>query len=152
MDEDIRSFGDTLGRRILARDWSGAHSLLAPWLQRTQSPDDVRAFFEDEYKLTLQDSGIEGMHYPEYPDPEVGGNTFLNATALRQPIEFKNNEVRDVAPEVTDDNMKFWMKLQLQCSDEQMASFGFDFFAEVWLAVVETPDGLRVGYWSQGAY
>jgi len=27
----------------------------------------------------------------------------------------------------------------------------FDHFAEVWMAVVETGDGLRVGYWSQGA-
>ena len=27
-----------------------------------------------------------------------------------------------------------------------------DFFAEVWMAVVETDEGLRVGYWSQGAY
>jgi hypothetical protein len=48
--------------------------------------------------------------------------------------------------------MRYWMKLQLQCSDEQMATLGFDAFCEVWMAVVDTPEGLRVGYWSHGAY
>jgi hypothetical protein len=33
-----------------------------------------------------------------------------------------------------------------------MEKLGFDFFCEVWMAVVEIPEGLRVGYWSQGAY
>ena len=45
-----------------------------------------------------------------------------------------------------------WMKLQLQCSDEQMAKLHFDTFCEVWVAVVQTDEGLRVGYWSQGGY
>jgi hypothetical protein len=42
--------------------------------------------------------------------------------------------------------------IRLQCSDEQMTQMDIDQFAEVWMAVVETGDGLRVGYWSQGAY
>jgi hypothetical protein len=29
---------------------------------------------------------------------------------------------------------------------------GFDSFCEAWVAVVDTAEGLRVGYWSQGAY
>ena len=60
--------------------------------------------------------------------------------------------MRDVPVEVTDDNVRYWMKLQLQGSDEQMAKLGFDSFCEVWISVVETAEGLRVGYWSQGAY
>ena len=60
--------------------------------------------------------------------------------------------MRSVAPEVTDDNVRYWLKLQLQCSDAQMEQLGFDSFGEVWMAVVDTAEGLRVGYWSQGAY
>ena len=45
-----------------------------------------------------------------------------------------------------------WMKLELPCSDEQVDSLDFDVFCEVWMALVATRDGLRVGYWSQGAY
>ena len=60
--------------------------------------------------------------------------------------------MRNVAPEVTDDNVRYWLKLQLHCSDEQMEKLEFDSFCEAWMAVVDTAEGLRVGYWSQGAY
>jgi hypothetical protein len=152
MDDDIRLFGETLGQKALARDWPAVHQLLAPWLRTAISPDGVRAFFEDEYRATLEANGIEELHYPEYPEPSVDGNNFLNATRLREPIEFQGGKVRAVPPEVTDQNMRFWMKLQLQCSDDQMATLNFDTFCEVWLAVVDTSEGLRAGYWSQGAY
>ena len=152
MDDDVRDFGLELGRRALARDWPGVHQMLAPWLQESLTTDEVRAFFEDEYRATLADSGVEGMQYPEHPEPEVGGNNFVNATELRKPISFAGGKLRNVAPELTDDNVRYWMRLQLQCSDEQMDQLGFDFFCEVWLSVVSTPEGLRVGYWSQGAY
>ena len=152
MDENVRNFGNDLGRRVLARDWPGVHQMLAPWMQRSLEVDHVRAFFEDEYRSILQENGIEGMHYPEYPEPELGGNTFMNATKLREPISFQGDKVRLVAAEVTDENVRYWLKVQLQCSDDQMAKFGFDYFAETWISVVETSVGLRVGYWSQGAY
>jgi hypothetical protein len=152
MDDDVRAFGMELGHKALARDWAGVHAMLAPWLRKSWSVEKVQGFFEDEYRATLEASGAEGPHYPEYPEPEVGGNGFTKATQLREPISFAGGKVRDVPVEVTDDNVRYWMKLQLQCSDEQMASLGFDFFCEVWMAVVETAEGLRVGYWSQGAY
>ena len=80
MQDDIREFGMDLGHRVLARDWAGAQALLAPWLRATLGSDDVRRFFEDEYRATLEDNGIGQMRYPEYPDPELGGNQFTNAT------------------------------------------------------------------------
>jgi hypothetical protein len=152
MDDDVREFGMDLGRKVLARDWPAVHEKLAPWLQRSFDVAAVRTFFEDEYKAAVADSGKEGEHHPEYPEPEVGGNNFMTATELRKPIEFAGGKVRPVAPEVTDEMVRYWMKLQLLCSDDQMEQLGFDFFAEVWMLVVDTPEGLRVGYWSQGAY
>lgn len=141
-----------LGQRALARDWPGVRALLAPWLFSSCSADDVRLFFENEYRATLEANGVSGMHYPEYPDPGLDGNAFTKATQLREPISFAGGKVRPVAPEVTDDNVRYWLKMTLQSSDAQMETLGFDQFCEVWIAVVETPDGLRVGYWSQGAY
>jgi len=152
MDDDVREFGEELGRKALARDWAAVHQMLAPWMQRSLSVEGVQAFFEDEYLNTLQGSGIEEMHYPEHPEPEVGGNGFTTATSLREPISFAGNKIRPVAPEVTDDRMRYWMRMQLQCSDDQMSTLGFDFFCELWMAVVQTDEGLRVGYWGQGAY
>ena len=152
MQDNIREFGVDLGRKALARDWAGVHGLLAPWLQRSMDVEAVCRFFEDEYRLMLKENGIADMHYPEYPDPELGGNDHTNPTALRAPMSFKPGYLRPVAPEVADSNFRYWLMMRLQCSDEQMAELDFDHFAKVWMAVVETGDGLRVGYWSQGAY
>jgi len=152
MDDDIRGLGETLGRNALARDWAAVHQLLAPWLRTFITVEDVRSFFEDEYRATLQANGVDHLQYPEYPDPAVDGNNFMNATKLREPIDFQGGKMRSIPSEVTDQNMRYWMKLQLHCSDDQMAKLNFDTFCEVWIAVVETEEGLRVGYWSQGAY
>jgi len=152
MDDEVRAFGTELGRKALERGWAGVHSMLAPWLRVSWSVERVQRFFEDEFRATLEANGAEGVHYPEYPEPQLDGNGFTKATQLREPISFANGKVRDVPIEVTDDNVRYWMKLQLQCSDEQMDDLGFDSFCEVWMAVVETGEGLRVGYWSQGAY
>jgi hypothetical protein len=152
MDEKINDFGIELGCRVLTQNWQGVHEMLASWLRQAQTVESVREFFESEYRATLDANGIEGMHYPEYPEPQIGGNSFTTAASLREPISFQGGKVRPVAPEVTDENIRYWMKLELQCSDEQMEQLGFDQFAEVWMAVVETDEGMRVGYWSHGAY
>ena len=152
MDDDIRAFGEDLGRKALARDWAAVHELLAPWLRASVTHDSVRSFFENEYRAVLEANGVHELQYPGYPEPSVDGNNFINATKLREPIEFMGGKVRPVPLEITDANMRYWMKLQLQCSDEQMAKLNFDTFCEVWVAVVQMEEGLRVGYWSQGAY
>lgn len=152
MDDDVREFGLKFGRSVLGQSWAEVHGMLAPWLRSAQSEDDVRRFFEDEYLATLRDNQIEELKYPEYPEPDLDGNAFTKATQLREPMSFAGGKVRPVAPEVTGTNMRYWMSMKLQCSDEQMAVLGFDHFCQVWIAVVDTPEGLRVGYWSQGAY
>jgi hypothetical protein len=140
-----------LGHRVIGRDWTGVHLLLAPWLRRTLRSGDIERFFEDEYRATLKANGIEPMHHPEFPDPEIGGNQFTNATSLRAPLSWKPGYQRPVPAEVGDDNMRYWLCMKLLCSDAQMQQLDFDCFAEVWIAVVHTDEGLRVGYWSHGA-
>ena len=152
MDDDVRSFGTELGRHALARNWPGVHELLAPWLRANHTANTVQAFFEDEYRAVLDANGHGDMHYPEYPEPQLDGNGFTKATQLREPISFAGGKVRPVAAEVTDANMRYWLKLQLLCSDAQLEKLDFDSFCEIWMAVVETDEGLRVGYWSHGAY
>src|SRR5882672_5564643 len=90
MDDDVRAFGTELGRKALEQEWAGVHAMLAPWLRKTWSVEKVQGFFEDEYRATLEANGAEGSHHPEYPEPQLG----------------------------------------------------FDSFCEVWMAVVETAEGL----------
>lgn len=151
-DDPIWQLANRVGRAALAREWATVHGMLAPWLRATLTVDDVRAFFEDEYRATLAEYGIDDMAYPEHPDPEIGGNAHTNATSLREPISWDLGRTRPVPPELTDENMRYWARVQLSCSDEQMETFEFDYFAEVWMAIAETDEGLRVGYWSHGAY
>ena len=152
MDQDIQDFGEMLGRNILTRNWSTVHQHLAPWLQASTSVAEVEHFFEKAYRSILEENGIQTLHYPEHPEPSVSGNTLINATGLREPIGFLDGKVRTVPSELTDQNMRYWMKLELHCSDEQMDALDFDTFCELWIAVVTSPEGLRVGYWSHGAY
>ena len=42
MDDDVREFGEELGRKALARDWAGVHQMLAPWMQRSLSVEGVQ--------------------------------------------------------------------------------------------------------------
>jgi len=103
---------------------SGRNSAARRWSR--SGPGSTRCSrFEDEYLADV--------------------NGFTKATQLRDPISFGGGKVRDAPVEVTDGRVRYWMKLQLQCSDEQMAELGFDSSCEVWMAVVETAEGLRVG-------
>lgn len=86
-----------------------------------------------------------GVHYPEVY--EVSGNASTLAD-LRDDEDFP----RAIAAEVTEDVFRQWMKLQLQCSQEQAITLGFDYFSEVWAIVVEIDEGLRIGYWSHSPY
>ena len=123
MDDEVRAFGTELGGKALGREWA-----------------------------LLEANDVEGIHYPEGPEPQLGGNGFTKATELREPISFAGGKARNVTPEVTDENVGYWLKLQLLCSEEQEETLGFDALCEVWIAVVQGAEGLRVGYWSQGAY
>jgi hypothetical protein len=148
VNDDIRQLGTGLGQRMIARDWAGVHALLAPWLQATLSPDDVRAFFQDQYRDVLEDNGVEGTHHPE--KIHIGGNAEMTAKELHSPVSSWSEHVRPVPLEVTDENLRYWMRLVLECSDEQADELEFDDLADVWLAVVETGEGLRVGFGWRG--
>jgi len=141
MDPVVRTFGETFANIALARDWQGVHALLAPWLQSLLGPEQVRAFFEDDYAAVLKESGVDEMQYPEVPYVSGNDSTLVE---LRTP---SFGGPPPIPPEVTAENFRQWMKVQLQCSDEQADVLDFDYFTEVWLIVVAHEGGLRIGYW-----
>lgn len=141
MRDDVRAFGEKLAQTALDRNWTGVRELLAPWLP--ESPDDLQKKLEDEYRCTLQGE----LHYPSVP--YVSGNR-STLEDLREPKD--GGRCRPIPAEVTPDNFRQWMTIQLQCSEEQADELEVDFLAELWLIVVELPEGLRVGYWATTAY
>lgn len=143
MEDSVQQFGTTLAKKVLGRDWEGVRSLLAPWLGL--STDEVREFFESAYREKLKANDVQGSHYPEEV-PYVSGSS-SDLAFLREKKDWMQSS-RPIAAEVTPENFRQWMNFQLQCSEEQIEELGFGCFTELWLLVCETPDGLRVGYWS----
>ena len=88
MDSDIRDFAETLGRKVLSRDWTEVRELLAPWLRNVMSIEQVREFFETSYSAMLRENGVQALHYPEHTEPSVGGDSFMSAAKLREPIDW----------------------------------------------------------------
>lgn len=150
MDEEIRTFGITLGERLLARDWAGASAMFAPWLRAEWSPERLGAFVEEQVQLTLDANEMDDAHWPEHPEPIIDGNAYVNATKLREPKPWGDDGAPPVPDELTDDMVRYWMSVQLVCSDEQMETLPFDSFMEARALIVQLPEGLRVGYWKAG--
>jgi hypothetical protein len=148
MDARVRAFGEALATTAIARDWTGVHGLLAPWLHGRFEPGAVRAFFEDDYRATLKECGVAEMLYPM--EPYVSGNSSTLAE-LREVPSFLPGP-RPIPAEVTEANFRQWMKVQLLCSGEQADQLDVDYLTEIWLVVVELDGELRVGYWSHDPY
>jgi hypothetical protein len=149
MDDAIREIATAFGKAALDRDWATAHSLLARWLRTSLSIEDLRDFFENGYRAILRGFDIQEMLYPEYPEPEVDGNGHTKPSNLREPKPWTAHWP-PVPDELTDTNMRYWASIQLQCSDEQMETLDFDYFIQVWAAIAETDEGLRVGFFVNG--
>lgn len=71
--------------------------------------------------------------------------------SLREKPSWKP-ESRPIPADVTEGNFRQWMTIQLQTSDEDQQALGLDYLTELWLIVVETGQGLRVGYWNHDAH
>lgn len=148
MDQRMRTFGEQLGSRALAQDWAGVQQLLAPWLRERYSVEAVQQFFEDDYASVLVGCEIEELHYPA--QVRVDGNTSTLEELRQVPSWLPRG--RPIPQEVTADNFRQWMNLQLECSEEQAEELELDFLSDTWLIVVELEEGLRVGYWAHDPY
>jgi hypothetical protein len=92
----------------------------------------------------LEKNLMQGLHHPE--NFHIGGNSEMTAKELHSPVGSWSDHARPVSPLVTDLNLRDWMRLVLECSDE----LAFNEFADVWMAVVQTEARLRVGIGGRG--
>ena len=143
MDPRWSTFGTTLADAAMAQDWNAVHGLLAPWMRKALTPDSVRAFFENAYREILAGFDVEELHHPT--EAELDGNSCTLADLREDPFR---PDAPEIADEVTDENFRKWMHIQLMTSPEQQAELGMDYLASFWLIIVELREGLRVGYWA----
>ena len=148
MDALISDFGQRLAAAAIERKWSAVHAMLAPWLQASMSVDGVRKFFEDDYQRLLEQNGIKEHHYPKVP--YVSGNETSLEFLRKKPSWLPRP--RPIPHEITPENFRWWMQIQLQCDEEQANRLDCDYLTDIWLIVVEFGSELRVGYWSHDPY
>jgi hypothetical protein len=139
-DNDVLDFVRHFADRIVARDFAGAHGALAPWLRAEVSPDDLAATIDAEVQLTREACGESDECKPE--TYEIDWNS-ISLASLK--------EHRSVAPlpsvsdEITDDNFRNWVCVQLMPSEEGV--WELDAFVDMWLMVVALDTGYAVGYY-----
>lgn len=121
MEPKCEALCDALAQRVVERNFSGAHALLAPWLQAAMTPADLER---------MVDQAAEGQARARAWTLDEG---FLGV-----------EDLGDAPGEITGDNYRGWLCIQFNpgqsAEDERNASF------DLWLAAVEDDGEYRVGH------
>ena len=142
MEEAYKAFGQAFGRAIVAKDFTAAHGMLAPWLQREITPAALQqeiegecAEFRELYELP-EDT-------PLYPaDFTMDGNSSTMEDLKAEP---SYRQGRSIPPEVTTENFRKWMVIEfLPDPEEEME---FDAYFDWWMIVVDVDGQQKVGYY-----
>ena len=140
MEPSYRAFGEKFSAAIIAKDYASAHALLAPWLREKLTPEKLREEIEHHVREMCQEWNVAGEIHPAECD--LDGNSSIDVQGLREPDW--DNSVPDVPAEITDANYRYWMCQQFKPAE---GSVEFDAFFDLWVALVEHEDALRVGYY-----
>lgn len=134
-----RDFAERFADAIVAKDFSAAHQLLAPWLQKSVTPKYLAQIIQDKVKEIAEANELDGEFHPG--SYEIDWNT-CSLEDLNSPRSFE--EDRSIPEEVTDKNYRQWMVIQFQPGKEEME---IDAYLDWWMAVVEQEDGeYKIGY------
>jgi hypothetical protein len=112
---------DALAKRVVERNFSGVHDLLAPWLQAKMAPGDIE---------NLVNQAGEGLAPARAWTLDEG---FLGV-----------EDLGDAPKEITDGNYRGWLCVQFNPGEaaQEDANASFD----LWLAAVEHDGAYRIGH------
>jgi hypothetical protein len=139
MPERYRKLAAAFAEAIVSQDYEAAHGLFAPWLSAAVSADDL----EDRVQTAIDEvSEIIGLTGSAHPGSFSVTPVDASLDELRAPRPF--DPPRAIAPEVTPETYRAWMKVQFVPGPD--SSVEIDAWFDVWLALAETDDGLAIGY------
>lgn len=136
---EYREFAENFAETIIAKDFTSAHQMLAPWLQQSVTPDGLAQMIAAEVQETAEINEIEGNLHPASYDIDSNSCSLAD---LREPRSYAAS--RDIAPEVTTENFRQWMVRQFQPSEDE--ELEIDAYVDLWMIVVEIDGEYKVGY------
>jgi hypothetical protein len=135
--EDIRRFADRLALCIESRDYAGAHSMLAPWLQVDVTREALQSEIEAELREVADGFDIEELVHPDGHQLDTGVLSYedlvresLTGTAIPTGL--------------TKENFVLWMCVTMLSNDDDL---DVDAWFDLWIAVAGHEDELAVGYY-----
>jgi len=131
MDPAHKLLGRQFADKIIARDFSAARALLAPWLQDSMTSAALQGVIEERLTEMMEYAECKTLTYP------VGCDIDGNSCTLE---DLQDDE--PFPPEVTPANFRKWMCLQF-LADESVA---IDAWFDLWMALVEVDGKLAVGF------
>jgi hypothetical protein len=139
LKQEYREFAERFASAIVVRDFTSAHAMLAPWLQRSMTADGLARMIQNEVQETAEINEIEGeLHPGTY---EIDSNS-CSLQDLQEPRSYAKD--RDIAPEVTAENFRQWMVIQFQPAEDE--DLEIDAYVDFWMIVVEIGGEYKIGY------
>lgn len=112
---------EALAKRVVERDFTGAHGLLAPWLRERMSPADIERMVDEAGK----------------------GQAPAAAWTLDEGF-LEVEDLGDASGEITGENYRGWLCIQFNPGQGVAAASNASF--DLWLAAVEHDGDYRVGH------
>src|SRR5262245_16327718 len=128
-DEIYYAFGQRLAQTLLRGDYEAAAGFLAPWLRRHLGGEELQVLFAREFYSIADEHQLATLVAPKVT--RVSGNISrladLRAFSTWAPP-------RKIPREVTEENFRKWMVVELKPGAED--AMDFDFWARFWAIVV----------------
>jgi hypothetical protein len=132
MDPRCDALCEHLARAVVARDFTGAQAVLAPWLRTTLGPAALEAHL---------DAANEGLTHP--PHSWTIGEGLSELSDLRKPDPY-SPPTKPLPREITDANFRGWLSIQFApepaVHDEQNICY------DLWIVAVEHEGAVVAGY------
>ena len=130
MEAAFEELGSQFAAAVIAGDYDAAHKFLAPWLQASLPPGEMKAMVQ--------------RALGDLPDPvkfKLDGNSC--ALTDLEPTEY-SPPTNPLSAEITEANYRKWMVITFEPDSEEQT--GYDACLDLWMALVEVKGALRIGY------
>lgn len=141
LEKPYRQFAETFAAKIIDSDFVAAHEMLAPWLMRSVTPEQLRRLIQKEVQEVAEANELEGdLHPSSY---EIDSN-ICTLRDLKAAPSYK--EPRHIAEEINEENFRQWMVIQFQPSEQEQDELGIDAWLDWWMMLVDVQGELRIGF------